>query len=223
LPHNQGLLVVFAAEVRHVGRNLLKEFQHDSGHAAKMPGAPLSFPVQRDTGRFDVGGKARRIDFVLRRRVHQTDAAGRQGLEISGKSARVFVEIFVWSELRRIDENAHDDKVALTASCLDQADMPLVQRTHRGHETDAVPWLPSKLDPRAQFGRRAYDGNWARGGQFGWRGNGHESGAESACGKESCKSLARVRCGHDLGNDLIEVRGILGTIKMQYGPLPWPV
>src|SRR5439155_7343595 len=50
----------------------------------------------------------------------------------------VLIEILVRPELRRIDEDRDDDKVALGAGGLDQLGVAFVEGTHRRHKADAA-------------------------------------------------------------------------------------
>lgn len=57
-------------------------------------------------------------------------------LFITLKVARISTEILVWSELGGINEDAHDDGVALRPAGFDQREVPVVQIAHGRHETD---------------------------------------------------------------------------------------
>jgi hypothetical protein len=59
-------------------------------------------------------------------------AACRVGIERS----RIFVDIFGWAELCRINENAYDDEIGLLFGGFDKREMSIVQSAHRRYKAD---------------------------------------------------------------------------------------
>ena len=60
--------------------------------------------------------------------------------------SRIFVEILAREKLGRIDEDRDDDMVVFGARLPNQGQMPLMERSHRRHETDASRHLlPGRL------------------------------------------------------------------------------
>ncbi len=130
------MLVVFLAEVGAVGLHEIQELQDDRGHAAKVPRPRGALPPlgQRLDGH--PGREPGRIHEGRRRREDELNAFGAEVREITGQVPRVALEVFVRSELRRVDEDADDHPLALVAGLTDESEVALVQRAHGGHEAE---------------------------------------------------------------------------------------
>src|SRR6185369_976568 len=104
----------------------------------KMSGTESTAQMIRDVGRFH--------ERQLRRGVHVVGFGGedqihsvlRADRRVLLERSRVALIVFRRAELKRIHKNADDNKIAFLPRTPDQACMPGVKGTHRGHKTDAL-------------------------------------------------------------------------------------
>jgi hypothetical protein len=106
-----------------------------------------SFATTVVTPRKYPGREALRIYLVDGGGVDQVDAGRGGGALVVLAVARVTVEILAGSELGRVDEQAHDDDVALVPGGLEQRDVSGVEEAHRRDEPDR-PALAARLAER---------------------------------------------------------------------------
>ena len=101
-----------------------------------MAGPVLALEPLGGAGRIDPRREAGRVELVGGRREEEVDAGvGRDALVAPrGRAGRR--RAAPGCELRRVDEQARDDDVALGARGVEQRDVPGVERAHRGHEPD---------------------------------------------------------------------------------------
>ena len=130
------LLPVLFAEQRGIGADLVEQFRDHRCHAVEMPGAVrpaqhLVEPLDRDRR-----GKSGRVHFRNCRRPQQIDAGVLQQLAVLRQLARIGIQILVFAELQRIDENRHRDAIGNLARVAHQRQMPVVQRAHRRHQCE---------------------------------------------------------------------------------------
>ena len=117
------------------GRDDREQLHADRRDAAEVAGAVLALEPLGGAGRLDPRREAGRVELVGGRREEEVDAGlGRDAL-VAGEVARVR-RGRAGLELRRVDEEARDDDVALRARGVEQRDVPRVQRAHRRHEPD---------------------------------------------------------------------------------------
>ena len=81
-----------------------------------------------------LGREPRRIDLLDSGRVDEVDALASRQVEVAFLVARVALEVLAGSELRGVDEQAHDDQVALGAGSPQQREVALVKEAHRRHQ-----------------------------------------------------------------------------------------
>ena len=132
--NHQALLVVLLAEHRHIGGNQLEQLEHDGGDAAEVSRPEPALQGRGDLRRLDEGRESRRVHLLGRRREYQIDTAPRQRLEVRLPSARILLQILLRTELRRVDKNRDDREVAFLMAAADEAQMPVVERAHRGNQ-----------------------------------------------------------------------------------------
>ena len=84
----------------------------------------------------DLSGEVLGIDGFDRRRVDELDAGLSGEAQVALLVARVAVEILARPELGRVDEEAHDDQVALGAGGAQQREVALMEEAHRRHQAN---------------------------------------------------------------------------------------
>jgi hypothetical protein len=84
----------------------------------------------------DPGLEAGRVQLVRQGREDEVDAGGPGGAEIGVLVAWIPLEVGCLRELRRIDEQARDDGVAVGAGRPEQGGVAGVVRAHRRHEAE---------------------------------------------------------------------------------------
>lgn len=80
---------------------------------------------------------------------HQVDAGLPAKGQVFFQRPRVTREVLVRSELRRVDEDGHDDETALAPGRLDQAGMPRVKGPHRRYAANREAPLAGTVHGRA--------------------------------------------------------------------------
>ena len=66
---------------------------------------------------------------------------------IARNGTGIFGEVFMGTELRRIDEDADYERIASQPGCSNQRPMPIVQRPHSRHEPNPYTFTPEPLSP----------------------------------------------------------------------------
>ena len=150
-----GLLPVLRAEHRDVGQDDVEELGNDSSHAAKVSRTRTTFHLARqlflDDPRAEPIAVAGRIHLGIGRDENDVHARLTAEQGVLPQVARVFAEIFLRPELRRIDVDTHDD-AALRPDELpraaDEAEVAFVQIAHRRDKADAPAFaLPLPRQP----------------------------------------------------------------------------
>jgi hypothetical protein len=100
--------------------------------------------------RHDLGSETFRIHRLDRRRPDEVDIGLRKCSKIGRKCPRIGAEIFARRELRRVDEDRHDDAIGAALCSAHQRKMAGVQGAHGGHQRDG-------LAPCAQLGDGALE------------------------------------------------------------------
>ena len=100
----------------------------------RRAGSPSRTSVRPSTS--TAVAKPSRVDLLDRGRVDEVDAGLGGEPRVALLVARVAVEVLAVAELGRVDEEAHDDDVALLAGGAQQREMALVQEAHRRHQPD---------------------------------------------------------------------------------------
>ncbi|VTZ61156.1 hypothetical protein EMEDMD4_240099 [Sinorhizobium medicae] len=130
------MLEILLTEIGAVRLDDVEELCHDSGNACEMAGPDCAF---------EFGAKLRQVDHRFHRpRIHVGNAGGKQDVDpairqqllIAGKVTRIFAEILVCAELKRIDENARHHHVVLAAGAANELHVSDMKITHRGDQTD---------------------------------------------------------------------------------------
>ena len=98
------------------------------------------------------GGWIGRIQLGDGRREHEIDAFGAAGRQITAEVARVAVEVFVGTELQRVDEDRHDDELAIGPRRRHERAVTRMQKAHGGHESDALSGTTSGIASGPEFG-----------------------------------------------------------------------
>ncbi len=136
-PDDGKLLKIFLAKQRGIGPHLVEQLGDNRRDAVEM--ARPCYPVQplANAGHRNIGCKPGRIHLVGAGRPQNGAAGFRQQPGVRCLASRVAREIFACPKLARVDENGCHDMVRHQLCCLDQRDMPGVQRAHGGHQRDA--------------------------------------------------------------------------------------
>jgi hypothetical protein len=100
----------------------------------KVPGSKRAAQVLAQHRHGDPRALSAGIHFSRRGREHQVGAGAGQELDITLQVARVALEVFVRSELGRVDEDADGHALGVTARHLHQPQMPGMERAHRRYE-----------------------------------------------------------------------------------------
>ena len=161
-PDHRQLLGVLLAEVGDVGLTVLKSLATTVVTPRKWLGpAPRGVAVE-DLGQaldLDRGREAVGVDLLDRGRVDEVDAGLGGEPRVALLVARVALEVLAGAELGRVDEEAHDDHVALLAGGAQQREVPVVQEAHRRHQADRAALGAGRRQRRAQLvlarGRRS--------------------------------------------------------------------
>src|SRR5213594_190453 len=137
--HQHRLLKVLAPEHRHVGLHHVEQLRHDRQDAGKVarPGGAFQ-SVGHRPGR-DAYERLLGVYGLERGDEEAIDAALTGERPIAGQVARVLREVFFGTELQWVDEDAQDDAVGALFGPVYEAQVPFVQRAHRGHEPDPAP------------------------------------------------------------------------------------
>ncbi len=149
------LLIILLAENGEVGLNLIEQFGHDQSDAAEHLRSEITFQPQGGAGHGDAGGEAVGIHFSSRRGEHQVTPGAGQQARVFFLLARVFVQVFMGGELRRIDEVGDDDAIGATGGLTHQGQMAFVQGAHGGNHADAETLSFPVPNGRAQVGHGA--------------------------------------------------------------------
>ena len=113
------LLVVLLPEHEHVGRHDVQQPAHDRRDAVEMARPARAAELAAQRRQRDAHGvlETERVDLAHVGHEQQVDGAGRgETRGVVGERARISGEVFARSELRRIDEDARDDAVALASA-----------------------------------------------------------------------------------------------------------
>ena len=147
------MLGILLTEVDAVRGNDVKQLEADRGDAAKMAGTERT--LEDATQRLDVNPRVEpvRIQLGLGWREEQIDPRALGDLPVVCLIAWVALEIGLFAELRRVDEQADDNRVAFAASSLEKRDMARVKRAHCWHQTNAPPTL--RCERRAGLSNRS--------------------------------------------------------------------
>src|SRR5688572_10061922 len=90
------------------------------------------------------------IDFTGYGRIKIIATAFLQGCEVSLESSRITRQIFLRSELQRVDENSSHYNVAFSACCRYESEMSFVKISHGGNQRDSLAIAPAPGKFRAQ-------------------------------------------------------------------------
>jgi len=135
-PDDRQLLVVLLAEDGDARAGHAEELGDDRRDTFKMPRPERSAKRLRE--RSDTHPR------LVAWRIHRV-GLGREdrvgGLElghVAGEVSRVAAKIFTRTELRRVDENTHHDKVRAPLGFVHEREMPVVKRAHRRDEAETT-------------------------------------------------------------------------------------
>ena len=147
------MLEILASEVGDVGRDLEKELRHDGRDAAEVAGTDRPLPGLGDSRDFDRGREIRRVEQACVGQIERVRALAREKRGIPLLSPGVPREVLSRPELQRVDEDRDNHETALPSRRAHQRQMPLVERSHRGNETDGLSdraGLPNELPQRGK-------------------------------------------------------------------------
>ena len=136
LLHDSDLLRVLLAEPRDLRADEVEQLQADGRDAAEVAGPVRALEPVRRARRLDPRREPVRVHLGGGRREDDVDAVlgGERGVAV--EVARVRAEVGALGELRRVDEDARDQHVALGSRRLEQRRVAVVQRAHRRDEAD---------------------------------------------------------------------------------------
>ena len=130
------LLGVLPPEERDVRPDDREQLQADRGHAAEVAGPVLALEDRAELRHLDPGLVAGRVELAGRGGEDDVDARLAGGVEVVRLVAGVAVQVGRVAELRRVDEQAHHDRVAGRPRGGEQRAVAVVERAHRRHEAD---------------------------------------------------------------------------------------
>ena len=116
----------------------IEEFEYDGRNAPEMTGTHFTLKLILDTGRIDIVLLRFRIKVALGRREQQINVRFPEFFAVGFKGARVFLEIFIRTELQTIDENARGNRLPVFARLHHQREVAIVQVTHGRDEDHAA-------------------------------------------------------------------------------------
>ena len=189
--HHHRLLRILLPEVRHVRGDHVEHLGHDRRHAIEVAASAvlslqrLGQPTDGDRGR-----EIRGIHLFGGRRKQVVDPDFLRQRAVARLIARVHGEVAPVVELRRVDEQPHDDDVALIAGLAHQRQVAVVKSTHGRDQADHEAGAAVLGDQRPQLVDCA-DRDHAAWGSLAWAAsswvavtsasnNGSSSGAASA-------------------------------------------
>src|SRR5581483_6406047 len=124
-------------EVHATGTDDVEELQADRGDAAEVAGTRVALHAPRGPLHVDPGLVPLRVELAGGGREQHVDALLRRDRDVGRLVARVAAEVGLVVELRRVDEEAGDHRVALGAGGTEQCDVAGVVGAHRRDEADA--------------------------------------------------------------------------------------
>ena len=133
-PHDGELLVVLLAEHGHMWTGCSQQFGDDGRHAVEVPRPCSSFQCLGQARHLHRGGEPVRIHRRCRRDEDDVDCFGIASAQIVVERPRVVLEVALFTELERIDEDRHDDGIREPPSSADQLEMTAMERPHRRNE-----------------------------------------------------------------------------------------
>lgn len=133
-PDEEQLLGVLLAEIGSAGGGEVEQLADDGEHPVEVagPGLALQDGAER-AGRDAHAGVAVGVDDVRGRREHDVDAGIGADGHVGVEGPRIAGEVFLGSELERIEEDRDDDVVVLGPSPAHELGVPVVQGAH-GHD-----------------------------------------------------------------------------------------
>ncbi len=145
-PDHLDLLCVLLPEVHARRPDDREQLEHDGRHAAEVARARAPLEDRAELGRRrprsgSPAGTSRRPTARTRGRPRHSARA----CEVAILVARIAREVGVVAELRRVDEEAHDDRLVLRASRAQERQVAVVERAHRRHEPDRAGALRREL------------------------------------------------------------------------------
>ena len=128
------LLEVLLAEIGTLGFHPVEEAFHDDGNAVKMARAHRTFHHLLKVAEVVMLGGRLLVDLFCGRREDEVHVIFNQ-LQVVVEGAGVLFQILLVVELGGVDENGADRGLVLATCPLDQRQMSVVQRPHRGYQT----------------------------------------------------------------------------------------
>ena len=144
--HDRDLLGVLLPEVGAFRANYVEELAADRRDSAEVAGAVGALEDGPELLDLDPGLVARRVELVGGGGEEHVDSCLLGERSIAGLVSRVAREVLAPRELGRVDEDAHDDRLAFVAGCADEGEVALVEGAHRRHQAELA--LARKLDRR---------------------------------------------------------------------------
>jgi hypothetical protein len=131
---NSRLLRILLTEVDRTRANDVEKLQAHGGDSAEVIRARVAFR----TGVLDLDPRreACRIDLGHGRNEEKVDTRLFGETRVALLVPRIAREVVVCPELGRVDEERYDYDLAFGASCTEQRQMSVVERSHRRNETD---------------------------------------------------------------------------------------
>jgi hypothetical protein len=152
-PHDGELLVVLLAEHGHMWTGGSQEFGDHRGHAVEVSRACSAFHCRGQARHPHGGGEPFRIHRRCRRDEDDVDALGVAGAQVVVEWPWVVIEVALFPELERIDEDRHDNCVRKLTCSANQLDVTAMQRPHRRDQSDRAAGRTGRIGPGAHGGR----------------------------------------------------------------------
>jgi hypothetical protein len=133
-PHDGELLVVLLAEHGHMWTGCSQKLGDHGRHAVEVTRSCSAFECLGQARHLHRGGEPVRIHRRCRRDEDDVDSFGIAGAQIVVERPWVVLEVALFTELERIDEDRHDDGVRESPSSANQLEMAAMERPHRRNE-----------------------------------------------------------------------------------------
>ena len=184
-PQHLDLLGVLPAEEGDVRADDREQLQADRGHAAEVTGTMLALEHRAELRHLDPRLVAGRVELGRRGGEDDVDTRLARDIEVVCLVPGIAVQVGRVAELRRVDEQAHHDRVARRPGGCEQRAMAVVERAHRRHEADPA----RRGGPRAPRARRRSSARRSRRRSLRRRGTSGERGQRVVGGKEVGRRL----------------------------------
>jgi hypothetical protein len=137
-PHDSELLVVLLSEHGHMWTGRSQELGDHGGHTVEVSRPCGAFHRLGQARHLHRRGKPVRIHRRRRRDEDSVDSFGVAGAQVVVERPGVVIEVALFTELERVDEDRHDDGISELPGGANQLEMTAVERSHRRDQGNRV-------------------------------------------------------------------------------------